>query len=198
MNASEMNTVERAKRASILLELIDRLREKESWGGVTEVQKSSYMLQTMLGVPLGFHFFLYHYGPYSRELMGALNELYADELVRLSNDDSHYGPKYTVDEERGRKLMESFPEETEKYADQIEFIAETFGGKGIQWLERVCTAFYIIREFEDKKKPLDRKSRADQLRKYKPHIPDPFINQAIDEIDSILQKARKKGLIPAI
>ena len=196
MDAFEMNAVERAKRLSILLKLIDQLREKESWRGVTEVQKSSYMLQTMLGVPLGFDFFLHHYGPYSHDLMGELNELHADELVRLRSGGSRYGPKYTVDE-RGENLMADFEGEIEKYAKQIEFIAEIFGGKGIQWLERVCTAFYVTCEFERQKKPSDKEKRAEQLKKYKPHIPEEFIDQAIDEIDSIRQQAREKGLILA-
>ncbi len=194
MDAHQMNAVEHAKRLSILLKLIDQLRDKKSWGGVTEVQKSTYMLQSMMGVPLHFKFFLYHYGPYSRELMGELNGLRADELVRLRRDGSHYGPKYAVDEQ-GRNLMEDFREETEKYAGHIEFIAETFGSKGIQWLERVCTAFYVTCELEDGEKPSDKQIRAGLLKKYKPHIPDKFINQALDEIDSIRQQASEKGLI---
>ena len=188
------DATERDRHLGILLSLIAALRDKDSWSGVTVIQKSVYMLQAMLGVDLGFKFVLYRYGPFARDLIGALNGMQADELVFLQRQGSHYGPKYALDE-LGRTLREGFSAQVAPYADQIAFVAEKLGDKDVKVLERLCTALFVTREFEKAGKTVSPDQRAKRLREYKPHIPENFALAAIREIDAMGREAEQKGLV---
>ena len=45
----------RLERATILVTLIEKLSMEGSWCGETHVQKATYFLQELMGVPLGFN-----------------------------------------------------------------------------------------------------------------------------------------------
>ena len=46
--------MDRMRRAALLLNLADRLKERGSWCGERNLQKAVYFLQEMLKVPLGY------------------------------------------------------------------------------------------------------------------------------------------------
>ncbi|MCL6557372.1 MAG: hypothetical protein K6U74_00970, partial [Firmicutes bacterium] len=60
------------KRKALLLSLVKAMESQGSWCGETHIQKCSYFLQAMLGVPLGFEFILYKHGPFSFDLRDEL------------------------------------------------------------------------------------------------------------------------------
>jgi uncharacterized protein YwgA len=84
--------MDRLRRAVVLTRLIQRLREHRSWCGETHVQKSTFFLQKVVGVPLQFEFILYKHGPFSFDLRDELTGLRADELIRLEPQ-WPYGPQ---------------------------------------------------------------------------------------------------------
>ena len=57
--------MEITKKAVIITEMLDRMIRAGSWAGDTHLQKGMFFLQTMRGVPTGYDFVLYRYGPYS-------------------------------------------------------------------------------------------------------------------------------------
>src|SRR5262249_25119884 len=73
--------MERLQRATVLLALIEELRDGGSWGGETHLQKAVYLLQELFQVPLGFDFVLYRHGPYSFDLADEVTALQADQLL---------------------------------------------------------------------------------------------------------------------
>ena len=75
--------MKRLQQAAILVSLIEALEKKDSWCGETNVQKATYFLQELFGVPLGFKFILYKYGPYSFDLSEKLTYLCADSILDL-------------------------------------------------------------------------------------------------------------------
>ena len=72
--------------------LISALRSNGSWAGETHLQKATYLLQEVTGVPLGFKFVLYKHGPYSFELTEELGLLKSAGVV-ISEPQPSYGAK---------------------------------------------------------------------------------------------------------
>ena len=82
----------RLQRAAVLTALADELRKRGSWCGETHLQKATYFLQSLLGVPLGYEFILYKHGPYSFDLHDELTALCTDQLLELRPQPYPYGP----------------------------------------------------------------------------------------------------------
>jgi uncharacterized protein YwgA len=83
----------RLEKASILLSLTERLKEQGSWAGETHVQKATYILTKVLGVPLDFEFILYKHGPFSFDLRNELSALRAEGFMAWEIRGLRYGPR---------------------------------------------------------------------------------------------------------
>lgn len=73
--------MKKLQRDAILLSLINEMKAKGSWCGETHIQKATYFLQELLGVPLNFEFILYKHGPYSFDLGDEVTAMRADSLL---------------------------------------------------------------------------------------------------------------------
>ncbi len=56
-------------------------------------RKATYILQALLGLPMGFEFVLYKHGPFSFDLGESLNQMEADHLIELKEQPYPYRPK---------------------------------------------------------------------------------------------------------
>ncbi len=181
----------RLQRAAVLLALIDRLWERGSWCGETHIQKSVYFLQALLGVPLGFDFQLYKYGPYSFDLSAEIANMRADELLRLVPQPP-YGPSFVPDE--GSKLVQKlYPKTLRRYFKHIEFVADIIGNKNVSDLESLATALYVSVSMEHKEEIA---KRAQHLKRLKPHLNDEKALSAVRNVDKISNRADHARLIP--
>lgn len=154
------------KRTAIILELIERMKERGSWCGETHIQKCSYFLQEMMAVPMGFDFILYKHGPFSFDLRDELMAMRADNLLELHVGPYPYGPSL-LPGAAAEVIMKSYSKTREKYKRQIDFVVKTFAPKGVAELERLATAFYITRE-QGEEQSVER--RAEYIHHLKPHI----------------------------
>lgn len=177
------------QRAAVLLELIQLLRDHDSWCGETSVQKSSYLLQEMLGVPLELDFILYKYGPYSFDLTNELTALRADGIVKLEVADPRYGLRFAPGPVSSAVLGQ-FPKTRAKYRPYVEFIASHCGPKGVAELERLATAYYVSRDREKESVS----GRAEHLRRLKPHVSSEQASEAVQEIDSLMAEAASQRM----
>src|SRR5690606_24019548 len=66
------------------LELIARLKEVGSWCGETHVQKSMFLLSTVLDSDLGYEFIIYKHGPFSFDFRDDLIALQSIGAVKLN------------------------------------------------------------------------------------------------------------------
>jgi uncharacterized protein YwgA len=173
------------KRTAILLSLIEHLRQLQSWCGETHVQKGTYFLQTLMGVPLEYEFILYKYGPYSFELSDELASMRADSLIRLSLNPP-YGPSLVPGEAAGQ-VKNQFPRTLEQFERQIDFVANKLGDKQVSELEALSTALYV-RVREDKDIPEDR--HVQLLRESKPHMALELARNAVDELITVIQESQ--------
>ena len=174
----------RNRRAALLTRLICKLREHGSWCGETHIQKATLFLQGLRRVPLGFEFILYKHGPFSFELREELTGLRADELIRFEPQ-WPYGPRISTTE-RSEYIQRVNAKTVAKYDDDIAFVVEKLGAKGVTELERLATAFFVTQHAEC---GISRDSRAVQLTRLKPHIPINDSRNAVNQVDQIIRDA---------
>lgn len=177
--------MERLKRSAIVLSLIEQLQEKDSWCGETHIQKTTYFLQELLKVPLGFNFILYKHGPYSFDLSDELMAMRADMLIQLKSQQP-YGPSI-VPGPTSKQLKRLFPKTLKKYEREVCFIASQFAGYGVADLERIATAFFIANESD---MPTTTQEMATKINKIKPHISTEEATHALKTESEIKAKAK--------
>lgn len=178
--------MKRLKRSAIVISLIEHLREKGSWCGETHIQKTTYFLQELLKVPMGFEFILYKHGPYSFDLSDELMAMRADMLVKLKSQQP-YGPSI-VPGPTSKQLKRLFPKTLKKYRDKVVFTADHFSKCDVATLERLATAFFITTHETHIR---NKQKIAVYINKIKPHISTQQALEAIDEEKEIKKDARK-------
>lgn len=169
----------------VLIAFVDGLRQSGSWSGETHIQKGTYFLQELLGVPLGFEFILYKHGPYSFDLKNELTAQVADALLALKPRPP-YGPSI-LPGENGLALLGRFPATRERFRPQTEFVASRLGPRDVAGLERIATALFVTRnELPDGTD----QERAEKLNQLKPHVSLDEALDAVAEIDRLIEDAR--------
>ncbi|MBI5093536.1 MAG: hypothetical protein HZB26_13975 [Candidatus Hydrogenedentes bacterium] len=179
--------MKRLQRDGVVLALIEALRGKGSWCGETHVQKSTYFLQELLQVPLGFDFILYKHGPYSFDLSDALEQMRADRFLTYDPRPYPFGPSLAPDE-NGELLRRLFAKTRARYQERVDFLADEFASKNVAQLERIGTAMYVTLEDPER---TGRDKRAMRIHKLKPHIPLDVARAAVDEFDSLREAVQE-------
>ncbi|MCH7559454.1 MAG: hypothetical protein IIB56_18655 [Planctomycetes bacterium] len=178
--------MERLKRSAIVLSLIERLREKGGWCGETHIQKTTYFLQELLNVPLGFNFILYKHGPYSFDLSDELMAMRADMLIQLKSQQP-YGPSI-VPGPTSEQLKRLFPKTLRTYESRVHFIADQLANYGVADLERIATAFFIANVSD---MPTTTQQMATKINKIKPHISTEEALKALETESKLTAEAKE-------
>jgi hypothetical protein len=174
------------QKAAVLLRLADSLRAKGSWCGETHLQKATFFLQDMLGVRLGYDFILYKHGPFSFDLKEDLSSFLADDLFEYEIKRSNYGPSI-IPGPRSHLVREQYPKTSDRYSEQVGYVAQVLGNKNVKDLEKLATAFFVKLEANGEADP-DKK--AARLHELKPHIPFKDSLNAVEEIETICRQAQ--------
>jgi len=175
--------MKRRQKEAIILALVDKLEEQGSWCGETHVQKATFFLEDLTGVPLGLDFVLYKHGPFSFDLRDEITAMRADGLIKMQPQPYPYGPSLLTTE-NGSKLQSRWPKTIEKYSKDIQFVAERLGTLGVSELERLATALYLTKKYPEE----GVESRAQRLNKLKPHISIDEAQSAIQQIDRMVEE----------
>jgi hypothetical protein len=144
------------------------------------MQKSTYVLQEALGVPLGFEFTLYKHGPFSFDLSDEITALRGDLLLKVQSRPP-YGASL-LPSENADALMERFPVTRARYEKQIRFTAEKLADMGVAELERCATAIFVTLENETDG---SLNARASLIHELKPHITIPEARSALEWADAL-------------
>lgn len=177
--------MERLQKVSLIIDLLDKLRDKGSWCGETHIQKSIYFLQELTGVPMEFDFILYKHGPFAFDLRDELNAMRADDLIGHVFHPAPYGPS-VAPTRSGINIHDHFPKTINKYSRELNFVADYLGYKGVAELERMGTALYVTL----KNKGVDIQTRAAEINELKPHIPVIEAQRAIEEVEKMREDFR--------
>lgn len=173
-----------ASRAALLAELVRELRKNESWAGETHVQKTTYFLQELFGVPFDFKFTLYKFGPFSFDLRDQLNEMRNLDQLEFESQPKPYGPKLKVGD-GSDQLRTRFPKTIKRYKEPVKFVSKELGPYGVAKLERVATALLVTKEMPD----ASVEERSARLNKYKPHVSLELSKEAIETVDGLTEEA---------
>jgi len=172
--------VKRLQRAALLTELVEQMRDQNSWCGETHLQKATFLLEELFDVDLGYDFILYRHGPFSFELRDELQGFASDKLIQYEPQAPPYGPRISVTSQ-GRSIQATYSQTLGRHADAIAFVAERIDARGVVDLERLATALYVTLETPH----ASEHDRTQALRALKPHIAEPAALRAIREIDQI-------------
>jgi len=179
--------MERLQRDAVIISLMEHLGKKGSWCGETHIQKATYFLQKLFGVPLGFEFILYKHGPFSFDLSDELTAMQADMLIRMHLQPRPYGPSLVLTD-GGEMIKKNYPVTLKKFDPEIRFVSEKFKKKGVAELERLSTALFVNHVI-DPNGSVD--SRAKSIIELKPHVKISEALDAVKAIDEIIEKAKK-------
>jgi hypothetical protein len=164
------------QRSALIATLVKDYRTRNLFCGETHVQKSVYFMQELFGVPLGFEFLLYVYGPFSFELQGHVASMRADDMLTVRPLD------YATTFEPGGQvsyLEKNLPRTIETYREAIDFAVKNLGPRGVKQLEPLATALYFTVQKDDRS--ID--DRARNIREVKPHILLEEARESVVQID---------------
>ena len=174
------------QRSAIILSLVEEMRKRGSWCGETHIQKATFFLQEVVGIPFGFEFALYKHGPYSFDLSSAITAMRADQLLRLEPQPP-YGPSL-LPAEGAKVLKQLHAKEIKTYLRRVQFVAERLGPARVVELERLGTALFITRKGNGDDSI---GGRAHRIHDLKPHISFEEAKEAVIQVDEIVKDGEK-------
>lgn len=142
-----MNELDKAR-----LSLIPVLAEKHNARhiGRTALMKYMYFLQTLRGVPLGYNFSMYSYGPFDSEVLADLSTAEAMNIVSATPISFVGGYGYQIqaagNAESLKQEMRSFLSD---HQEDIDWLFSEFGNLSSAELELASTIIYVDREFSE-------------------------------------------------
>ena len=160
----------------ILCQLIQRLRQLESWTGETHVQKTAFALERLAKLDWDMGFIIYKYGPFSFRLREQLGELRAWGYLEMEYSADGYGARHALTSS-GKQLAATanLPTET------VDLVVETMGSMSVKELEKLATALFWLTEPSCPAGQV----RA-QMKNSKPHLSDAEIEKALNEAEAML------------
>jgi len=144
--------------------------------GKTKLQKSLYFLQESQGVPLGFDFVMYHYGPYSNDIDSVLTEMSARGTIEIVGYPRGDWVGYEI---RPTKEEAAVPPE---YAKQIERVAGFFSRLDAQQTELCATIHFVKSILAEKKQEATRDAVTREVINIKPKFSSEVVNEWIDKL----------------
>ena len=172
------------EQKAVLLELLNTLKNNNSWCGETHIQKATFCLNAIADVPINFNFILYKHGPFSFDLRDELSLMSSDEMIDIAINPYPYGPSLNITP-KGEKYLKRFPKTLKKNKEKIDFIGEVLGSKGVAELERLATALYITTHHKEIGGVPE---RATFINNIKPHISIEEAKDAVKNVDGLLAK----------
>jgi hypothetical protein len=159
--------------------------------GRTALMKCLYFLQTVRGVPLGYHFQLYTYGPFDSDVLNDLS--FAERLGAVKGELLHFSGGHRYELGPGASA-ESMIERTRGFLDHyqadIDWVMEVFGSRSALDPENASTLVFTDRSVAERG---DRISFGELVRKVhevKPHL-------ARHAIEQEARSLKEQGLIAA-
>lgn len=167
-------------RHSVLAACVQRSNKP----GRTALMKYAYLLQTLRGVPLGYRFRLYNYGPYDEDVltdvrMATNAGLLKSTLVTYKNG---YGYEFEVGDQFAENEGEVNAAVAE-FDDSIEWLMGEFGSESAARLELISTIFFALC---DKTRRRDKNELVSIVHEIKPHFSPETIDSTIDELSEKL------------
>ena len=166
-----MNWNERQANRLGLIAYLCSNTEKGSLGR-TALMKLCYFLQVLKGVPLGYRFTLYSYGPFDSDVLSDLATAESFHAVesKLEVYPGGYGYSIRKGEQADKFIQDGQPFLTSN-GDAIKWVLSEFGSLSSANLELKATIAYVDREAATKSKSISKQEMVRQVHDVKPAFP---------------------------
>jgi hypothetical protein len=112
--------------------------------------KYMYFLQTLRGVPLGYNFSMYSYGPFDADVLSDLSTAEAMNIVSSTQVSFTGGYGYRIQPAAGApRIKKEANDFLSRHKADIDWLLDEFGGLNSGDLELASTIVYVDREFND-------------------------------------------------
>ena len=176
------------------LSLIPVLAESHSSHhiGRTALMKYMYFLQTLRGVPLGYNFSMYSYGPFDSDVLSDLSTAEAMNIVSSTQVSFAGGYGYRIQVAAGAaRIKQEANDFLFRHKADIDWLLNEFGGLNSGELELASTIIYVDREFNDLEVHSEAPLLVGVVNEIKPHFSRESVERSFDSL-------RGKGLLISV
>ncbi len=160
--------------------------------GRTALMKYCYFLQVVRGVPLGYRFSLYSYGPFDSEVLADLDTAESMDGVKSSVVYFPGGYGYQIRPgARAEKLTKLGEQFLRAHREDLEWLRREFGGSSPADLELASTLIYSDREAEDDEEELTLGQLAKRVNELKPRY-------TLAKIEDLAKRLHASGFLNSI
>lgn len=154
-------------RAALIAAVVDK---SPSTFGRTALMKCLYFLQELAGVPLGYHFSLYTYGPFDSDVLNDLG--LAERMGAVESRIFHFsgGHGYELRPAETNKLLSQAENLVSRHKDAIDWVVREFGSRSALDLEMASTLVYVDRSATDEGSSISLGDLVRKVRNIKPHL----------------------------
>jgi hypothetical protein len=174
-------------RSALIAAVIEK---SPSTFGRTALMKCLYFLQELAGVPLGYHFGLYTYGPFDSDVLNDLG--LAERIGAVESRIFHFsgGHGYELRPSDTNKLLSRAEELISRHQNAIDWVVREFGSKSALDLEMASTLVYVDRSAAEEGSAISLHDLVRKVRNIKPHLD-------IRRIEQEANRLRERELISA-
>lgn len=152
--------------------------------GRTAVMKLAYFLQTLRGVPLGYSFRIYTYGPYDGQVLDDLQAVETIGAVLSQYYEYQYGTGYRIF--AAHRVDELAQAADNEYGQALDEVVREFGDRGAVDLEMASTIVFVDRQTATGGQRQTAADLAKAVHEIKPHLD---VQRIIDEVGTLKAKA---------
>ncbi len=176
-----MNALSPENRVAILARMVKNAPSQRL--GRTQVMKLFYFLQELKGVPLGYDFRLFNYGPFDSEVLSDLSS--ACGLAAVVEETVLYPSGYGYAIKLGpqaERFTSEFESDLHELLPLVDYVIQEFGSFSASELELRSTILFVDREFAGASQVVSPEAITERVRQIKPHFDKPVINRRVTEM----------------
>jgi len=174
---------DRFQRVAVIAALTAKVR---SSFGRTALMKCLYFLQTVRGVPLGYDFRLYTYGPFDSDVLSDLKA--AERLCAIESQLLQFSGGYGYELKKGGSAQTTLTRSSEflsQHMDAINWVVTEFGNRSALDLETASTVVFIDRSVGERGARVSIKDLARRVQEVKPHLDRRAIEAEAERLHSM-------------
>lgn len=177
------------QKLGVIIRLVEQSPQKTL--GRTAIVKLLYLLQEVRGLPLGYDFRLYTYGPFDSEVLNDLETAQSFQALHVKTVCYPSGYGYEVRAgAKAESVKESVKDWLAQHDSALEWAGIRFSGRSASELELIATIVYVAREFQQQAKSCDVADVIRRVREVKPRFTEQYVQERYDV-------ARNMDLLPA-
>jgi hypothetical protein len=167
-------------RYGLIAELAARLEGKSPRFSKTVLEKMVYLLQELHGVPVGYDFSFYTYGPFSSGLLSDLD--YVESFGGVSVAYSGFGVYVIAPGPKNESLKRKANEFLSKADRVLTSVVEEFGQLSAKDLDLRATIIFVDRDVRKMDRVFTKDGIVQLIREIKPHFSEQAVRDALAEL----------------